>query len=55
MEHEWFAPKSLKFECCRKCGAVRRQDDSNLPCPGVMHINVDVRAVLQLKSWRKPQ
>lgn len=33
-EHDWFVPKFIGYECCRKCGIVRRADDKNKPCRG---------------------
>ncbi len=30
--HDWFLPKFIGYECCRKCGIVRRADDKNGPC-----------------------
>ena len=41
-EHDWFKPAFLKFECCRKCGIVRRSDGKNNPCRG--------RVVLSLRD-----
>lgn len=36
--HEWFRPSFLKFDCCRKCGIVKRADGRNSPCPGNVHV-----------------
>lgn len=36
--HDWFIPKGIAYECCRKCGIVRRRDDKNSPCKGVVKI-----------------
>lgn len=30
--HDWFTPGFIGYECCRKCGMVRRADDKNKPC-----------------------
>jgi hypothetical protein len=32
--HDWFRPAFLEYDCCRKCGIVRRKDDRNGPCRG---------------------
>ena len=39
-KHEWFTPDGFTFECCRKCGIVRRRDDKNKPCPGVVKVTL---------------
>lgn len=36
--HEWFKPEFLTYECCRKCGIVRRADDKNSPCKGPVRV-----------------
>lgn len=36
--HDWFKPDFLEYECCRKCGIVRRRDDKNKPCKGVVKL-----------------
>ena len=33
-EHDWFVPKFIGYECCRKCGVVKRADGQNKPCRG---------------------
>lgn len=38
--HDWFVPKFIGYECCRKCGYVRRADDKNKPCRGVVTVSV---------------
>lgn len=40
--HDWFTPDSIAYECCRKCGVVRRRDNQNNPCRG--------RVVLSLRD-----
>lgn len=42
VEHDWFKPDFLKWECCRKCGIVRRADDKNNPCRGVVRVGLRV-------------
>lgn len=34
VQHIWFKPTFLVYDCCRKCGIVRRADDKNSPCKG---------------------
>jgi hypothetical protein len=41
-QHDWFVPSFIGYECCRKCGIVRRRDDRNKPCRG--------RVVLSLRD-----
>ena len=36
IEHEWFEWRGLT--CCKKCGIVRRADDKNKPCKGVVKV-----------------
>lgn len=36
--HDWFVPEFIGYECCRKCGIVRRADDKNKPCKGVVRV-----------------
>lgn len=36
--HDWFTPEFLTFECCRKCGFIRRRDGKNKPCRGVVRV-----------------
>ena len=45
-EHDWFLrewayshPDSHIY-VCRKCGIVRRADDKNKPCPGVVKVGL---------------
>lgn len=38
--HEWFVPEFIGYECCRKCGIVRRRDDENKPCRGVARVTL---------------
>ncbi len=40
--HDWFVPKFIGYECCRKCGMVKRTDGKNKPCRG--------RVVLSLRD-----
>lgn len=41
-QHDWFVPKFIGYECCRKCGIVRRRDGQSKPCRG--------RVVLSLRD-----
>lgn len=34
--HEWIY--AFDTTCCRKCGFVRRRDDLNKPCKGVVNV-----------------
>lgn len=38
--HEWaeWVFKSRKMICCNKCGIVRRADDNNKPCKGIVKV-----------------
>lgn len=38
--HEWFVPEFIGYECCRKCGIVRRRDDKNNPCRGKVRVTL---------------
>jgi len=40
--HDWFLPERIPYQCCRKCGVVRRTDGKNSPCRG--------RVVLSLRD-----
>lgn len=35
-EHDWH--ERFNLTCCRLCGIVRRADDKNSPCRGVVHV-----------------
>lgn len=48
-EHDWFQPSFMKHECCRKCGIVRRADDKNSPCKGVVLVRPREIDVLRAK------
>jgi hypothetical protein len=37
-EHDWFMPDFIGYECCRKCGIVRRSNGKNNPCPGIVRV-----------------
>jgi hypothetical protein len=37
-EHEWFRPNFISYDCCRKCGIVRRADGNNKPCKGFVYL-----------------
>lgn len=39
-EHAWFKFKDDNFDCCAKCGIIRRKDDKNKPCPGKVKIEL---------------
>jgi len=34
--HHWI--KWRQFTCCRDCGIIRRADDKNKPCKGVVKV-----------------
>lgn len=37
--HRWIAPAFMKGKvCCLDCGILRRLDDKNKPCPGVVSV-----------------
>lgn len=36
--HDWFRPSMLSYDCCRVCGVVRRADDNNKHCKGLVKI-----------------
>lgn len=38
--HVWILADWLKHATCRKCGIIRRDDDKNKPCPGVVEISL---------------
>lgn len=38
--HDWFTYGRLQWECCRKCGIVRRLDGKNSPCRGVVKVEL---------------
>lgn len=38
--HDWFVPEGIGYECCRKCGIVRRRDRKNKACKGVVRIGL---------------
>jgi hypothetical protein len=40
--HEWAEWKfaSMTLICCNKCGIVRRPDDRNKPCKGVVKVGL---------------
>lgn len=37
-KHDWFKPQFVGYECCRKCGIIRRADDKNKPCKGIVRV-----------------
>lgn len=39
-EHAWFKFKDDNFDCCARCGIIRRKDDKNKPCPGKVKITL---------------
>lgn len=39
-KHRW--GHRCGYECCLNCGVVRRADDNNKPCRGVVHVAVRV-------------
>ena len=39
-KHHWFIPDNIQYECCRKCGIVRRADDKNGPCKGDVRLSL---------------
>jgi len=36
--HDWFIPKFIGYECCRRCGIVRRSDRQNTRCKGTVKV-----------------
>ena len=38
--HDWFLPKVVGYQCCRKCGVVRRYDHKNKPCEGQVRVGL---------------
>lgn len=40
--HHWF--KALWFQSCRDCGMIRRTDDQNKPCRGVVRVGPRAKA-----------
>ncbi len=36
--HHWIS--AFKLTCCRDCGIVRRADDQNKPCRGVVRVGL---------------
>lgn len=38
--HVWIKADWIKYVCCRKCGIIRRADDKNKQCPGVVGISL---------------
>ncbi len=38
--HDWFRPDFIDYDCCRKCGIVRRRDGKNRPCRGIARIGL---------------
>lgn len=42
-DHHWISyagrgSGSFAIVCCRDCGIVRRADDNNKPCPGIVRV-----------------
>lgn len=38
--HCWFRFDERPWESCASCGVVRRRDDRNKPCKGIVHITL---------------
>jgi hypothetical protein len=39
--HAWFKFASAdSFDSCAKCGIIRRKDDKNKPCPGIVKVGL---------------
>lgn len=38
--HQWFYFQHDKFQCCRNCGLVRRDDDKNSQCRGKVKVEL---------------
>ena len=38
--HRWIKANWLKWVTCSKCGIIRKGDDSNKPCKGVVGISL---------------
>lgn len=38
--HEWGFYGLDNFQCCRICGFIRRRDDANKPCGGLVKITL---------------
>lgn len=36
--HDWFVPDFIGYECCRRCGIMRRYDRKNRPCRGPVSV-----------------
>ncbi len=36
--HHWI--KAFNLTCCRDCGIIRRADDQNKQCPGVVKVTL---------------
>lgn len=51
MTHDWFKPDFLDYECCRKCGIVKRADGKNKECRGI--VRVEMRSQLDQVSAKE--
>ena len=40
--HRWIKANWLRYATCAKCGILRKPDDTNKPCPGVVPVTVRV-------------
>ena len=51
--HDWFIPEFIGYECCRKCGVVRRADRKNSTCKGVVKVGLRdlVSAMKHESEW----
>lgn len=51
--HDWFVPDFIGYECCRRCGIVRRCDRKNRPCRGVVKLALRDHAPPMTEPERK--
>lgn len=48
IEHDWFKPYTDRmWQSCRLCGIVRRADDNNKPCKGVVRVALRANAIAE--------
>lgn len=38
--HLWMQREQDRYQFCRWCGFIRRADDKNKPCPGIVRIGL---------------
>lgn len=39
-DHCWFVFRDDPFDSCANCGTIRRRDDKNKPCRGIVRIEL---------------